>query len=147
MKQNGGNRVYANLFARLVASTEEPENSNSCWIWTGHFSSNGYGRVAVRIPGVAHPRNKTAVRVMLEEFWEIEFPFDQAGHLCYDTRCINPDHLEVQTASWNCAERRGYHGNAKGCCIPTVFPRVDRLQAMADWAWDTPGIVGGDCPF
>lgn len=63
---------------------------------------------------------------MLEEYHDIVFPFDEAGHLCNDPRCINPNHLEVQTHAMNCILRRGYATGPKtrdACLIPVLFPR------------------------
>lgn len=142
-----GFRIYPDLFSRLVANTADPENDHDCWIWTGDTDVGGYPRINVRVPGKKEPVKMSAHRLMLQEFHQIDFPFDEAGHLCNNPPCINPCHLEVQSPAFNLSERRGYAPVNGKCLLPTVFPRVDRLQQMADWAWDTPGLIGGPCPF
>lgn len=136
---------YASTYERLVANTRlaVPGNPQSCWLWTGG-TSRGYPYMTQRIDG--KPQGRRAHRVMLEEVLDAEFPLDDAGHLCYTTRCINPAHLEVQTIAANLSERRGYAACA-GSWIPVLFPREDALQAAADRAWDTPGEVSRVCPF
>ena len=138
---------YGSLFERLVANTAEPENAQACWLWTGKLNDSGYPRLNVHDPATGRTKTVKAHRAMLEELHAGVFPFDEGGHLCYERSCINPDHLEVQTPSFNASERRGYAGNARKCCIPTLFPVEDPLQVMADWAWDNPGERGGECPF
>lgn len=137
---------YSSLFERLVANTAEPENAQACWIWTGKLNDSGYPRINVHDPSKGRTVTVKAHRKMLEIVHSSLFPFDEAGHLCYDRRCVNPDHLEVQTSSFNASERRGYQ-HAHGCCLPTLFPVEDPLQRAADWAWDSPGERGGECPF
>lgn len=140
-------KVYATLFERLVANTHAPDSDNGCWIWAGCLR-NGYGAVTVRMPGRKNPVRRAAHRVMLEEILDMEFPLDEGGHLCYDTRCANPDHLEVQTRLFNLSDRRGYAGS-EGCMIPVLFPRRDLLDEAACAAWDSPGIACDPCviPF
>lgn len=137
------NRRYATLYERLVANTvlADPDNPNSCWLWTGGRRGR-YGCLAVRVPGAGgkvHPKTIAAHRAMLEEFHDIVFPFDEAGHLCFTPLCINPSHLEVQTQVFNLAERRGY-APPEGSMIPTLFPRTQLYD-------DAPGVVGTVCPF
>ena len=66
---------------------------------------------------------------MLEEFFDIEFPFDDAGHLCCNPRCISPLHLQVETPALNHAVKRRlahtggkYRGDDR--MIPILFPRA-----------------------
>ena len=134
---------YATMFQRLVANVHEPESENGCWIWAGVLR-HGYPSVCVRTS--KGPRQKAAHRIMVEEVHDVDFPLDEAGHLCGDTRCINPDHLEVQTKTHNLSDRRGY-GPSEGCWIPVLFPRHDPLDEAACVAWDDPGVPGDDCPF
>lgn len=137
---------YGSLFERLVANTAEPENAQACWLWTGRLNEYGYPRLNVHDAARGRTVTVKAHRAMLEEMHEGVFPFDEAGHLCHTRACINPDHLEVQTKSFNASDRRGYQ-RAHGCCLPTLFPRPDPLQVMADWAWGRVGERGGPCPF
>lgn len=141
-------KKYPSLFARLVANTvlSVEDDASSCWLWIGKHVRD-YGRLNVWKDGKLV--SVKAHRVMLEEFHDIEFPHDESGHLCYQTMCINPMHLEVQTKTHNLAERRGLTYTDKGgCWIPALYPRAGQaLQAAADWAWDSPGTPGQVCPF
>jgi hypothetical protein len=132
---------YRTLYERLVANTkqEDPDNPNSCWVWIGHLTPGGYPKLAVRLaPRPAHPVSLIAHRLMLEEVLWVKFPFDEAGHLCFNTRCINPDHLEVQTKWFNSIHKRvgNYRTKDHHVMIPTLFPVEDELQLIADAAWD-----------
>lgn len=117
---------YQTLYERLVANTRlaEPDNAQSCWLWTGH-ARDYYPKVCVRNMH-GQPRNVYAHRLMLEEVLDCTFPFDEAGHLCGNPRCINPDHLEVQTHVHNVHEQARYRSkpnNSNKSWIPVLFPR------------------------
>lgn len=144
-------RRYRTLYERLVANSEpaDPDNPQSCWLWAGGTKDGRYPAIAVRVPGKATPAKLRAHRVMLQELHGVRFPFDDAGHLCYTTMCIHPDHLEVQPPGINQLERRGGWGGTKDDrCIPILFPVIDKLQAAADAAFDGIGATrGGCCPF
>ena len=61
---------------------------------------------------------------MLEIFHGVTFPFDEAGHLCFNTLCVNPDHLEIQTPTHNANERRYYLPSDRrdDRMIPILYP-------------------------
>lgn len=135
------------MYERLLANTQQvdPDNPQSCWIWTGRVGNRGYPHVTQRnAHGV--PTARPAHRIMLREVLRVEFPFDEGGHLCFTPLCIHPCHLEVQTQNANLGERRGY-GATTGCMIPVLFPLIDPLQVAADAAWDRKGRVVKRCPF
>ena len=77
-----------------------------CWEWTGHCSSNGYGRFDVGgVPEYAH-----RVAVILDGR---KIPDGmQVDHLCRSKSCVRPDHLQVVSPSENNA-RRDDHRIAK----------------------------------
>lgn len=72
---------------------------NGCVEWTAYVGKNGYGRFYVDGRGALAHR------------WSYQFhvgPIPSGlviDHLCRNTRCVNPDHLEAVTASENV--RRG----------------------------------------
>lgn len=120
---------YGSLYERLVANTRrEHDNEQACWLWTGYTQHNGYPRVCIRTE--AGPRNFQAHRLMLEIVTGYEFPFDEAGHLCFNPSCINPDHLEIQTPAFNAQERRrSYFSPRKDDrMIPILFPIGDSYE-------------------
>jgi hypothetical protein len=60
-----------------------------CWVWSGAMRSNGYG--VFKIDGRAFQAH--AITYMLARG---EIPAgNELDHLCRNTRCVNPDHLEA----------------------------------------------------
>ena len=106
---------YANLYARLVANTAEPENDQACWTWTGPTRRHGGGHrpaLSIRIPGAPRtvgPRNHNAARLMLDLLGELRDPTLEASHLCKGNwLCINPDHLIAESKQDNIHRREGW---------------------------------------
>lgn len=79
-------------------------NHNGCWIWQGNTLKNGYGMIRV------HGKYQLAHRVAWM-FMNGEIPADkQIDHVCTVKNCVNPEHLDLVTASENL--RRGFQRNA-----------------------------------
>lgn len=72
-------------------------NENSCWIWTGSRTKDGYGKSSFL--GKAVKTHRVAAFVWLKGFSE----FDNACHkeICSSRLCFNPDHLYAGTQSEN----------------------------------------------
>jgi hypothetical protein len=98
---------YASLFLRLVANTAEPENDRACWVWIAAIDDRpgrGYPRINLRVNG--KHRSLRAHRVMAQEFHPVPLTEkDEVDHLCFNPKCINPDHLEVVTKQINMARQ------------------------------------------
>lgn len=140
--------MIGGLFSRLVANTvlAIPDDVHSCWLWTGRVNNAGYPQLNVRAGDRKH-KKIYAHRAMLEEVHDVLFPHDEAGHLCFETRCINPMHLEVQTRAFNLGERRGYAATSKGVMIPTLYPRDDAFERFLEAALAFTGQPVVECPF
>lgn len=116
---------YDSLFLRLVANTTEPESSTGCWEWTGRREPKGYGRLNVRRDG-RHTKtyaHREMVRQVEGEYIEIHLddadpfgpivlipcaprPYDDTDdHLCWNTPCCNPDHLEPVSRAENSSRK------------------------------------------
>lgn len=65
----------------------------NCWVWLGALSPEGYGRVGT----------KYAHRIVYEQHVGPIPPGLQLDHLCRNTRCVNPAHLEPVTRAENLA--------------------------------------------
>ncbi len=77
--------------ARPIEERIERLPFSGCWLWLGHLSSNGYGKLGAQY---AH-------RLVYEkERGKIESGF-QIDHLCKVKSCVNPDHLEPVTQQEN----------------------------------------------
>lgn len=87
------------FFARVV-------ESGDCWDWVGLVNSDGYGTL------------REAGEYRLAHRWVYEFMVAEIptgltiDHLCRNTRCVNPDHLEPVTNSENV--RRAWDAVRKG---------------------------------
>lgn len=101
---------YDSLFQRLVANSEpaDSDNPRACWVWTGKVRSGGshaYPHINVWRDGT-HKTMK-AHRLMLEEVLGRPLAAgSEVDHLCYNTLCVNPDHLRESTPQENKARRR-----------------------------------------
>lgn len=64
---------------------------NGCWEWMGQISSHGYALL-----------NKTYMHRESYSLWHKTIPDNlQIDHLCRNTKCINPSHLEAVTQREN----------------------------------------------
>lgn len=115
---------YANLYARLLANTDEPENDGGCWVWAGKADRSGYGRFNLYVPGLGRRVTLQAHIALwvwiqaspasVDEFWLQYRTFVSSGleldHLCVTPRCGCPDHVDPCTPQVNTQrrdERRG----------------------------------------
>jgi hypothetical protein len=70
-------------------------NAAGCWLWAGFVEKNGYGRIGL------NGRMRWAHRVSYELFVGPIPEGLEIDHLCRNTRCVNPTHLEPVTHSEN----------------------------------------------
>jgi hypothetical protein len=62
-----------------------------CWVWTGHRNAAGYGRVAA-----GDSRKILYAHRVAWEMWYGPIPDGLTiDHLCRNTSCVNPAHLEA----------------------------------------------------
>jgi len=78
------------------------DNNTKCWNWTSALDSHGYGRFHWQRKAVSSHR-------LVYELIKGHLP-SELDHLCRNTRCCNPDHLEGVTHQENC--RRGNQGKS-----------------------------------
>lgn len=77
-----------------------PEPNSGCWLWTGPFNAQGYGRFTVR-RNDKHYSSQSAPRIA----WRLyrgEIPIGKwVLHRCDTPECVNPDHLFIGTRQDN----------------------------------------------
>lgn len=83
-----GNRPKLTIEERLWSRVNK---TNTCWLWTGHISGEGYG--SIKISGIQVKVHRVA--------YELEIGPIPNGlsldHLCRVRLCVNPKHLEPVT--------------------------------------------------
>jgi len=93
---------------RKKGNEYEVDPVTGCWNWLLGLSSGRYGN---RNNIAAHRRYYELYKGKIPENWEID-------HLCFNTRCVNPEHLEAVTHSVNMSRRfdreRALYGNTIG---------------------------------
>lgn len=92
-------------FWKYVKKTE------SCWMWTGEVTPNGYGTLSCR------GHNRMAHRISFELFVGPIPDRMNIDHLCRNRICVNPSHLEPVTHRENVLRGIGLCAtNAKKTC-------------------------------
>jgi hypothetical protein len=92
---------------------------SGCWEWRGWVGPHGYGTIAADGSGPT----LRAHRVSYEYFIGPIPEGFQLDHLCHNTRCVNPEHLEAVTAEVNCERRRrqNQHDGKPACLRGHAF--------------------------
>lgn len=76
---------------------------DGCWIWDGKLSRKKNGGT---YPLVTLGKTLQAHRVATEAKYGKPLGTNQAHHVCANSRCVNPDHLQAISARENLAEMR-----------------------------------------
>lgn len=102
------NSLPENMLAKITA-TECPQAGleGMCWTWTGALNSRGYGCVGV------NQKSQLTHRVSYELHIGPIPDGLQIDHLCRNTRCCNPHHLEAVTGLVNI--RRAFAATKDRC--------------------------------
>ena len=105
---------YQDLYHRLLAHVNEPENEQACWVHRLQSRHDRYIKVNINISG----KHTTAfAHVLMREWFNGPRPEGHdIDHMCHNTRCVNPDHLQALTYKdnrsknqWTMNCSRGYN--------------------------------------
>lgn len=98
------------------------EKTSTCWLWSGHVATNGYGRV--KFNGISQPAHRVAYELTKGAVPE-GLELDHVKALgCESRACVNPAHLEPVTHRENTL--RGNTITAR-CATVTHCPRGHEL--------------------
>lgn len=96
--------MYATMADRLAANIEVCEDTG-CFEWQGNINNRGYARLTVRCCGKVTKVFAHRLSVVLATGVAVPAGME-VDHTCYNTKCINPAHLEVVTPEENKARRK-----------------------------------------
>jgi hypothetical protein len=86
-------RTHAELVELFM--TKVSVNTNGCWEWTAFIDKHGYGMCGF----AGKMRRAHVVAYML---FVGPFPAGMVtNHLCYNRKCVNPEHIEAVTVMEN----------------------------------------------
>ena len=83
------------------------DKTDSCWLWTGGRTSNGYGK------GYLNRRHVYVHRIVYEALVGDLEPGAQVDHRCHVKHCCNPAHLLPVDNTGNAQNRRGAQTNSR----------------------------------
>lgn len=102
------------------------ERGNGCWLWSGHRSADGYGKLTIgRSAQLAH-------RVS----WQLHHGPIPAGlrvlHRCDNPPCVNPDHLFLGTQADNVRDMHAKNRARKALWMASPFAKLtdDDVRAI-----------------
>lgn len=92
-----------------------------CWVWTGSRNKKGYGSAAAGTKNrsmLAHRKAYEATKGAIPQGLQID-------HLCFNTSCVNPNHLEAVTGAENIRRRynRGVSDSPPAPAFGDIFDK------------------------
>lgn len=98
---------------------------SGCWVWKGTTGRKGYGRI--RIDNVLHQAHRASYELHVGKIPD-GLVLD---HLCRNTSCVNPSHLEPVTNLENM--RRGIRATKRSCVHGHAYTAENtRIELRAD---------------
>lgn len=107
---------HSKIRRNFPADRYEVDPETGCWNWTGAILKTGYGAMSWL------GKNKPAHRIAYEQFVGPIPDGLVLDHLCRNTRCVNPDHLEPVTSTENIR---------RGTCTKLTKEDVKQIRELA----------------
>ena len=112
----------------LLAKIKEADSifDSPCWEWQGNVSPEGYGRMYV------NRRLVNVHRYAYTVFFGQEIPEGLVvRHICHNKRCINPDHLRIDTQAANMRDSIRTHSAIRKLKLDTDPIRLNQSTGEA----------------
>lgn len=93
--------------------------TETCWEWQGYVMPNGYGQFYGKEKLLlAHRYSYEAANGAVSQGVEVD-------HICFNRKCVRPEHLRTATHKQNAEHLRGAASNNKSSGIRGVYWRED----------------------
>lgn len=116
-------RYGSPLGAAKIPTTEDRfwakvDKTEACWNWTGYTMPTGYGQFRNGGGKLAHRYSYRLAFGAIPDGQELD-------HICFNRKCVRPDHLRPVSRKQNSEHRRGALSNNKSSGIRGVYWRED----------------------
>lgn len=100
------------------------QKTETCWLWTGQISTNGYGVMTLKYPG-EKAREVRAHRYLFATYHGPIAEGLDIDHKCHNKLCVRPAHLRATTRKQNLENRQGANSQSKSG-VRGVFWAADK---------------------
>lgn len=104
--------TWESIRERILSNSER---GGDCIIWKGWFSSSGYGRTQFKGKSICSHRLSYMTKIRSEDIpTHIDGEVANVMHLCGNSKCVNPDHLELGTVRENASHKIEHGTHQRG---------------------------------
>ena len=104
--------IWENVIKSIMSKTEK---EGECIIWKGWVTSCGYGRIRCMGKNYFSHRLSYMTKIRSEDIpTHIDGEVANVMHLCGNSKCVNPDHLELGTVGENASHKIEHGTHQRG---------------------------------